>query len=83
MELDYFRFYERTIKAIELMKLYNDAGWWEERKEQDIEEMLKREIVYHKEFPERRFLEKDNGEQEHTIYIFTSLRVNTGITNSF
>ncbi|QGG54040.1 GNAT family N-acetyltransferase [Lysinibacillus pakistanensis] len=26
------------------MKLYKDAGWWEERKEQDIEEMLKREI---------------------------------------
>lgn len=44
MELEYFRFYERPIKAIELMKLYDDAGWWEERKEQDIEEMLKREI---------------------------------------
>ncbi|MEO4054733.1 GNAT family N-acetyltransferase [Solibacillus sp. CAU 1738] len=23
------------------MKLYNDAGWWEERQEQDIENMLR------------------------------------------
>lgn len=44
MELEYFKFNEKPIKAIELMKLYKDAGWWEERKEQDIEEMLKREI---------------------------------------
>ncbi|WP_139180802.1 GNAT family N-acetyltransferase [Virgibacillus salinus] len=26
------------------MRLYIDAGWWEERKVQDIEKMLKREI---------------------------------------
>lgn len=26
------------------MILYKDAGWWEERKEEDIEEMLKQDI---------------------------------------
>lgn len=44
MEFECFRFNEKPIKAIDLMKLYKDAGWWEERKEQDIEEMLKRVI---------------------------------------
>lgn len=37
-------FIEKPIKATELIRLYSDAGWWEDRKEQDIEEMLKREI---------------------------------------
>ncbi|MEG9295309.1 GNAT family N-acetyltransferase [Mangrovibacillus sp. Mu-81] len=32
---------ERPINPIELIKLYNGAGWWEERTDQDIEEMLK------------------------------------------
>jgi N-acetylglutamate synthase-like GNAT family acetyltransferase len=31
----------RQIKAVELVKLYKGEGWWEERKEEDIEEMLK------------------------------------------
>jgi N-acetylglutamate synthase-like GNAT family acetyltransferase len=31
----------RQIKAVELVKLYKGEGWWEERKEKDIEEMLK------------------------------------------
>lgn len=35
---------ERAIHAIELKKLYNDAGWWEEREEHDIERMLKNDI---------------------------------------
>lgn len=37
-------FTDRPIKAKELMKLYSDVGWWEERKEQDIETMLIPEI---------------------------------------
>ena len=37
-------FTEKPIQATELMKLYSDADWWEDRKEQDIEKMLKREI---------------------------------------
>ncbi|WP_175991643.1 GNAT family N-acetyltransferase [Bacillus sp. Marseille-Q1617] len=31
---------ERPIKAAELMNLYKDAGWWEERKEMDVQGML-------------------------------------------
>jgi N-acetylglutamate synthase-like GNAT family acetyltransferase len=38
-------FSERPIRSVELMKLYKDAGWWGERKEQDIEKMLKSESV--------------------------------------
>lgn len=33
-------FVEKPIRATELMKLYNNAGWWEERNEQDIDKML-------------------------------------------
>ncbi|GIO27675.1 N-acetyltransferase [Ornithinibacillus bavariensis] len=36
---------DRPIKAIELMRLYRDVGWWENRNEHDIEQMLKREIT--------------------------------------
>jgi N-acetylglutamate synthase-like GNAT family acetyltransferase len=32
---------QKPIKAIQLIKLYKGAGWWEDRKEKDIEEMLK------------------------------------------
>ncbi|WP_418937079.1 GNAT family N-acetyltransferase [Metabacillus fastidiosus] len=35
---------ERSIKAIEIMKLYNNADWWGEREEKDIEKMLSQEI---------------------------------------
>jgi len=42
--MQFLSFYERPIKGTELMMLYKDAGWWEERKEQDIEEMLKQDI---------------------------------------
>ncbi|TXC79031.1 GNAT family N-acetyltransferase [Metabacillus litoralis] len=35
---------EKPIKANDLMKLYSNVGWWEERKEQDIENMLKQEV---------------------------------------
>lgn len=37
-------FVEKPIRASELMKLYNNAGWWEERNEQDIEKMLSQVI---------------------------------------
>ncbi|MFS1514421.1 GNAT family N-acetyltransferase [Chengkuizengella sp. SCS-71B] len=36
-------FNERPIKATELIRLYGNAGWWEERKKQDIESMLEQE----------------------------------------
>ncbi|WP_341981656.1 GNAT family N-acetyltransferase [Rossellomorea oryzaecorticis] len=39
--MDVLSFQEKPINAIELIKLYKGAGWWEGRKEQDIEEMLK------------------------------------------
>ncbi|MGI2328486.1 GNAT family N-acetyltransferase [Planococcus sp. YIM B11945] len=35
---------DRPIKASELMNLYQDAGWWPERSEKDIENMLKRDV---------------------------------------
>ncbi|HLR69770.1 GNAT family N-acetyltransferase [Virgibacillus alimentarius] len=41
LKVEYLNFAERPITAIELMKLYKDAGWWKERREQDIEKMLK------------------------------------------
>ncbi|MEL3971899.1 GNAT family N-acetyltransferase [Rossellomorea oryzaecorticis] len=41
MKVDVLSFQEKPINAIELIKLYKGAGWWEGRKEQDIEEMLK------------------------------------------
>ncbi|MFJ8067303.1 GNAT family N-acetyltransferase [Psychrobacillus sp. NPDC096426] len=44
MKVEVKSFIEKPIKATELIRLYSDAGWWEDRKEQDIEEMLKREI---------------------------------------
>ncbi|MFA1736249.1 GNAT family N-acetyltransferase [Lysinibacillus fusiformis] len=42
--MQFLSFSERPIKGIELMMLYKDAGWWEERKEKDIENMLKQDI---------------------------------------
>ncbi|WEG14930.1 GNAT family N-acetyltransferase [Pullulanibacillus sp. KACC 23026] len=37
-------FSEKPIKAIEIIKLYDLAGWWEEREEQEIEKMLGSEV---------------------------------------
>ena len=31
---------DKKIKANDLIKLYQNVGWWEERKQQDIEDML-------------------------------------------
>ncbi|TCP24501.1 acetyltransferase (GNAT) family protein [Scopulibacillus darangshiensis] len=40
MNIEILSFTKRPIKPIDIMILYNDVGWWEERKEQEIEEML-------------------------------------------
>jgi ribosomal protein S18 acetylase RimI-like enzyme len=40
LNIEILSYTERQIKAIDVMKLYNDVGWWEERQEQDIEELL-------------------------------------------
>lgn len=40
MNIEILSFTERRIKANDVKMLYNDVGWWEERTEQDIEEML-------------------------------------------
>lgn len=38
--MEILNYTERPIKAKELMELYNNANWWEEREEQDIDRML-------------------------------------------
>jgi ribosomal protein S18 acetylase RimI-like enzyme len=43
LNIEFYSFSERPIKALEVMKLYKDVGWWEERREQDIEEILNKE----------------------------------------
>jgi ribosomal protein S18 acetylase RimI-like enzyme len=35
---------EKPIKANELKELYHHVGWWEERKEQDIDKMLEHDV---------------------------------------
>jgi ribosomal protein S18 acetylase RimI-like enzyme len=37
-------FSERKIKTSDVIRLYNDTGWWEDRLEEDIEEMLNKEL---------------------------------------
>jgi hypothetical protein len=37
-------FTEKPIKANELKELYYNAGWWEERKEQNIDKMLRQDV---------------------------------------
>jgi ribosomal protein S18 acetylase RimI-like enzyme len=44
LTVEFLRFSERPIKGTQLMKLYNEAGWWEERNEEEIEKMLKQVI---------------------------------------
>lgn len=41
MKIEIASFGDRPIKAEDVMTLYKDAGWWEERQEQEIEEMLR------------------------------------------
>jgi len=40
MELLYLSYSERPIMPSQLMKLYKDASWWEERKDTDIKNIL-------------------------------------------
>ncbi|MGE7688354.1 GNAT family N-acetyltransferase [Lysinibacillus sp. NPDC097214] len=42
--MQFLSFSERPIKGTELMMLYKNTGWWAERKENDIENMLKKDI---------------------------------------
>ncbi|MBM7602636.1 GNAT superfamily N-acetyltransferase [Metabacillus crassostreae] len=44
MSVEIKSYIEQPIKANVLMKLYNNVGWWAERKEQDIDNMLKCEV---------------------------------------
>jgi ribosomal protein S18 acetylase RimI-like enzyme len=36
---------EKPIKANEVIELYKDAGWWNERTEQDMEKMLSQTLA--------------------------------------
>ena len=42
MNIEILSYTDKTFKVSDVMKLYNDAEWWEERQEQDIEDMLKK-----------------------------------------
>jgi len=44
MNIKYLTYNEKSISAKSLMILYNDARWWEDRQEKDIEQMLKQGI---------------------------------------
>lgn len=40
MDVKIKSFNEKNIKATDLMKLYSNADWWEERSEEEIDNML-------------------------------------------
>lgn len=40
MSIQILTYSEKPIKASDVMRLYQDAGWWQEREEGDIEPML-------------------------------------------
>ncbi|WP_431804530.1 GNAT family N-acetyltransferase [Halobacillus andaensis] len=44
MKVEVKSYVEKPINTAELIRLYSDAGWWENRKEEDIEKMLTREV---------------------------------------
>lgn len=44
MNIGILSFSDRIIKASDVIRLYNDAGWWEDRLEVDIEAMLNKEL---------------------------------------
>lgn len=44
MNIEYLTYNQKPISAKALMELYKDACWWEERKEKDIEQILKLSI---------------------------------------
>jgi hypothetical protein len=41
VEFDVLSYSEKPIEAKSVIELYKDAGWWEERKELDLEAVLK------------------------------------------
>jgi ribosomal protein S18 acetylase RimI-like enzyme len=43
LSIEILSFSEKVIKASDVIKLYQDAGWWDDRLEKDIEEMLNNE----------------------------------------
>ncbi|EOR23397.1 acetyltransferase [Niallia nealsonii AAU1] len=45
MKVELRTFKEKQIKASEVMELYKDAGWWNERTEQDMEKMLSQALA--------------------------------------
>ncbi len=40
MRVEFYSYAEKPINAMSLIKLYKQEEWWEERKEENIEEML-------------------------------------------
>lgn len=44
MNIGILSFSDRKIKASDVIRLYNDAGWWDDRLEEDIEAMLNKEL---------------------------------------
>jgi ribosomal protein S18 acetylase RimI-like enzyme len=40
LSIEILSFSEKVIKASDVSRLYQDAGWWDDRLEEDIEEML-------------------------------------------
>jgi ribosomal protein S18 acetylase RimI-like enzyme len=40
LTIEILSFSEKVIKASNVIRLYQDAGWWHDRLEEDIEEML-------------------------------------------
>jgi ribosomal protein S18 acetylase RimI-like enzyme len=43
LNIEILSFSEKVIKASDVSSLYQDAGWWDDRLEKDIEEMLNNE----------------------------------------
>jgi ribosomal protein S18 acetylase RimI-like enzyme len=43
LSIEILSFSEKVIKASDVIRLYQDAGWWDDRLEKDIEEMLNNE----------------------------------------
>lgn len=39
--IEFFTYVEKPFQAKALMELYRDVNWWEERKEQDVNRVLK------------------------------------------
>jgi ribosomal protein S18 acetylase RimI-like enzyme len=44
LKIEICSYAEKPIKAIDVMELYQNVGWWQERLKQDIEEMLNKQL---------------------------------------